>query len=83
MVREYDCQAGGRTTGENEKCRRIEHLPESFSTECLSLSSMLAVIGQIFYASTCRAMSCEEERNEAISWKESVWLSLHKAWRVM
>ena len=47
MVREYDCQAGGRSTGENEKCRRIEHLPESFSTECLSLSTMLAVIGQI------------------------------------
>ena len=36
-----------RSTGENEKCYRFEHLTESFSTECPSLSMMLAVIGQI------------------------------------
>ena len=35
------------STGENEKCYRFEHLTESFSTECPSLSMMLAVIGQI------------------------------------
>jgi hypothetical protein len=38
---------GRRSTGENENCYRFEHLTESFSTECPSLSTMLAVIGQI------------------------------------
>src|SRR5262249_50284409 len=36
-----------RSTGENENRCRFEHLAESFSTECPSLSTTLAVTGQI------------------------------------
>lgn len=46
---------GRRSTGENEKCARFEHLTESFSTECPSLPTMLAVIGQIEVMRCCTA----------------------------
>jgi hypothetical protein len=41
------CQLDHRSAGANVKCYRFRESGESFSTECLSLSTMLAVIGQI------------------------------------
>src|SRR5262249_11758716 len=43
---EFDSSSQPNHTGERDRCR-LEPLNESFSTDCLSLSTMLAVIGQI------------------------------------